>query len=310
MNLRYLSFGCHNLTAGSSRTRSERLVHCALDLGLTRFDVAPSYGLGTAERMLGDALGPRRSDPTIDITTKFGILPTRHGAIKAWLREPVRLARRLTGKAEAAGAPGFVAAQGGASPMTEPSEHPDADPRTPAQAAERSLRALRVERLGALLTHEAVVRARRGAVIDGLSELQSRGVIGKFGHSGELANVLPMLAGADVATRIAQVSILDIPTLPPVGEVRGFNLARLAHGLLADPITLDTLLGTFDAIDTGTAMSAALAWAHRAWPEAVFLINASTPERLTALVTKLDDARLARWVDASAARIAELLVPE
>ena len=121
---------------------------------------------------------------------------------------------------------------------------------------------------------------------------------------------MPLLRGADVANRIAQVSILDIPMLPPVGEVRGFNLSRLAHRLLADPITLDALLGTCDAIDTGTAMSAALAWAHRAWPEAVFLINASSPERLTALVSKLDDARLSRWLDAGAARITELMVQE
>ena len=310
MNLRYLSFGCHNLTAGSSRARSERLVHCALDLGITRFDVAPSYGLGTAERMLGDALGARRSDPAIQITTKFGILPGRHGAIKAWLREPVRLARRLTGRAETAGAAGFTSAEAETGPKADPDDHPNADPRSPAQAAERSLRALRVERVGVLLTHEGVASARRGAVLDGLAALQSQGKIGRFGHSGELSNVLPLLRGADVANRIAQVSILDIPMLPPVGEVRGFNLSRLAHLLLADPITLDALLGTCDAIDTGTAMSAALAWAHRAWPEAVFLINASSPERLTALVSKLDDARLSRWLDAGAARITELMVQE
>lgn len=306
MTVPYLSLGCHNLTAGSSRARSERLVRSALDLGITRFDVAPSYGLGTAERMLGDALGARRTDPDIEITTKFGILPPRHGALKAWLREPVRLARRLSGRTIAVDAARTVPALS-ASAATGPAPDPNADPRTPEQAVERSLRALRVERLGVLLTHEAVAPARHADVLHGLSALQQAGKIGRFGHSGELANVAALLDNAARTDRIAQVSVFDMPKLPPASEVRGFNFARLAHRLLADPLTLAALLEEFKVADMGTAISAALGWAHRAYPNAILLINASTPERLAAVVAPLADGGLSRWLDANGARVAALV---
>ena len=44
-------------------------IHKALDLGITLFDTADSYGLGRAERILGKALGPRRKD--IVLVSKF-----------------------------------------------------------------------------------------------------------------------------------------------------------------------------------------------------------------------------------------------
>lgn len=43
----------------------------AVDLGITCFDTAPAYGLGRAEEVLADALGPRRKD--VAIVTKCGI---------------------------------------------------------------------------------------------------------------------------------------------------------------------------------------------------------------------------------------------
>src|SRR5262245_21817575 len=82
-----LSFGCHNITGGSSLGHSIRLIHCAIDHGITNFDVAPSYGLGAAERVLGQAL-QRKS--VVEVTTKFGIEPKQFGAILAWGREPYK----------------------------------------------------------------------------------------------------------------------------------------------------------------------------------------------------------------------------
>ena len=42
----------------------------AIDLGVTCFDTAPAYGLGRAEAILGQALGPRRKD--VIVITKCG----------------------------------------------------------------------------------------------------------------------------------------------------------------------------------------------------------------------------------------------
>lgn len=46
-------------------------VHTALDKGITFFDTADTYGLGTSEKILGQALGVRRKD--VVIATKFGV---------------------------------------------------------------------------------------------------------------------------------------------------------------------------------------------------------------------------------------------
>lgn len=43
----------------------------AIDLGVTCFDTAPAYGLGRAERVLAEALGPRRQE--VIVVTKCGI---------------------------------------------------------------------------------------------------------------------------------------------------------------------------------------------------------------------------------------------
>jgi aryl-alcohol dehydrogenase-like predicted oxidoreductase len=64
-----LGLGCGGL--GESRVtdgEAERLVHAALDLGITLFDVARSYG--AAEERLGRALGPRRAG--VVLSTKGG----------------------------------------------------------------------------------------------------------------------------------------------------------------------------------------------------------------------------------------------
>jgi aryl-alcohol dehydrogenase-like predicted oxidoreductase len=48
-----------------------RLVHCAIDHGITSFDTAPLYGAGESERILGKALAGRRAG--VQILTKCGL---------------------------------------------------------------------------------------------------------------------------------------------------------------------------------------------------------------------------------------------
>ncbi|MFG2792101.1 aldo/keto reductase [Streptomyces sp. NPDC048419] len=49
---------------------SVRAIHRALDLGVTFFDTADTYGAGHSERVLGRALGKRRAD--VAVATKWG----------------------------------------------------------------------------------------------------------------------------------------------------------------------------------------------------------------------------------------------
>lgn len=48
-----------------------KAVHTAIDMGITMFDTADTYGLGKSEKLLGAALGQNRKE--IVIATKFGV---------------------------------------------------------------------------------------------------------------------------------------------------------------------------------------------------------------------------------------------
>ncbi|NTV47786.1 MAG: aldo/keto reductase, partial [Chlorobiales bacterium] len=65
-----LGFGCAYLTGGIESKKNIKIVQAALDAGIRHFDVAPLYGLGTAEDVLGRAIVGRRSQVTL--ATKVG----------------------------------------------------------------------------------------------------------------------------------------------------------------------------------------------------------------------------------------------
>ena len=52
-----IGLGCGRLVGRSTLIQSARIVETALDLGIRYFDVAPSYGMGTAEEVLGHVTG-------------------------------------------------------------------------------------------------------------------------------------------------------------------------------------------------------------------------------------------------------------
>ena len=69
-----IGLGCMGLSAfyGPPTDRSEaiRLIHAAVDAGVTHFDTAEMYGMGHNEQLLGEALEDRRDQ--VRIATKFG----------------------------------------------------------------------------------------------------------------------------------------------------------------------------------------------------------------------------------------------
>lgn len=68
-----IGLGCNNLAGRLDHDASMRVVHAALDQGITFFDTADVYPLGKSgmsEQYLGEALGNRRKD--VVIATKFG----------------------------------------------------------------------------------------------------------------------------------------------------------------------------------------------------------------------------------------------
>mgnify|MGYP001062214028 CR=1 FL=1 len=69
-----VGLGCNNFAARLDHEATRRVVHAALDHGITLFDTADVYGRpvrhGGSEEYLGAALGPRRKN--IVLATKFG----------------------------------------------------------------------------------------------------------------------------------------------------------------------------------------------------------------------------------------------
>jgi aryl-alcohol dehydrogenase-like predicted oxidoreductase len=84
--------GCPMGGYGWGNTSEQELigaVHKALEMGITMFDTADTYGLGQSEKTLGKALGGRRSD--VIIASKFGVRikngKTFYDNSRAWICE-------------------------------------------------------------------------------------------------------------------------------------------------------------------------------------------------------------------------------
>lgn len=65
-----IGLGCGRLVGRSSLRDSAKIIELALKLGIRYFDVAPSYGMGTAEEVIGAVIG---NSNQIAVATKVGI---------------------------------------------------------------------------------------------------------------------------------------------------------------------------------------------------------------------------------------------
>lgn len=91
-----IGLGCNNfggMIEGLDTEASRRVVHAALDAGITLFDTADSYGAdGGSETVLGQVLGPRRQD--IVLATKFAspmnrAVSTRYNGSRSYIMTAV-----------------------------------------------------------------------------------------------------------------------------------------------------------------------------------------------------------------------------
>jgi aryl-alcohol dehydrogenase-like predicted oxidoreductase len=83
-----VGLGCNNFGRRVDAEGTARVVHAALDEGITFFDTADIYGRGQSEEMLGAALKGRRQD--VVIASKFG--HSSGGAGRGGSREWIRVA--------------------------------------------------------------------------------------------------------------------------------------------------------------------------------------------------------------------------
>jgi len=78
-----IGLGCGRLVGRSALVQSASIVEAALDLGIRYFDTAPSYGMGTAEEVLGHVIGDSKE---VVIATKVGIPRPHYSARNSFLR--------------------------------------------------------------------------------------------------------------------------------------------------------------------------------------------------------------------------------
>ena len=76
-----VGLGCNNFGGRIDLEASRKVVHKAIDLGITLFDTADTYGnFGGSETCLGEILGARRKD--IVLASKFGMAMNAEGTVK------------------------------------------------------------------------------------------------------------------------------------------------------------------------------------------------------------------------------------
>lgn len=254
-----LGFGCASLGSRISAADGSRAVACAIDLGLAWFDVAPPYGDGHAEALLGQSLRGKRANAVI--CTKFGIAPPQ-------VPLAARLVRPLARKVVSA-FPHLRAAAARARPV---GTRLAIDPNAIEASVTRSLRMLGTDYVDVLAVHEPNLEdAANTGIFEVLGRLVERGMVRAVSVAGtpesldivarsrqpidiaqfpdtpfsNTATALrtafsaarPMFVthgvfGSSIAERLAQVSPAERAKLTAIAERRGVELSAWPHDLL------------------------------------------------------------------------------
>jgi D-threo-aldose 1-dehydrogenase len=219
-----LGLGCADLFR-LPPTERDRLLAAAYDEGIRHYDVAPMYGLGSAERELGRFANGRREE--LVIATKFGIAPTWAGRLLAPVQRPlVRLRGRGGGGDPRSGAVGRALYS---------SHYDEAAAR---RSLEASLRALRTDYVDLLFLHEPSPGERPDDDVRAfLESAVAAGTIRSWGIAGEPAAVDVPVPVAQVRADIFDRSLRRVPARAAIafGAI-GRALPRILTHVRSDPL--------------------------------------------------------------------------
>lgn len=178
-----VGFGCSNLGSDLSYRESCALIETAYAAGFRHFDVAPSYGHGQAERVLGDVLRTVRNE--VCLVTKAGIShPRGASSLQAVKRLLAPVKKLLPGlwasgaqRARRATAPRgqFSAAQVSAS-------------------IQESLVRLRTQRIDWLLLHDITVNELSEETLRALADAIAAGHVNGVGLGTSVADTKSIIA--------------------------------------------------------------------------------------------------------------------
>ena len=174
-----LAIGTSRLMGATSMRASLALLEAAFEAGIRHVDTAPSYGVGEAERCLGEFL--KRHRGAVTVTTKYGISAPKNPGL-------LRVARMLVRP---------VIARSGAikrklqhaMAQTHTSSRPTLNVADAREALENSLRVLGMEHIDIWLLHEARAEDLDDDLLGFLEESVRAGKVGAFGVGSESSKV-------------------------------------------------------------------------------------------------------------------------
>ena len=274
-----LVLGTARIAGGVSEAAAVSLVQNAFDSGICYVDTAPSYGSGTAEAVVGQALA---GHPHIAVTTKLG--SARPG--QPWLRTFARKLKRLAGPASAPlaeFAPAWIESPSGS----------DFTPDGMAQSLEISRE--RLGRIDQLLLHDVSASEVTPALLERLIRLsRSVGALGGYASYAQWDPVLDQCFEPEMTAQCApQPAWLLGNAAPPTKRpLRVHSVVKTGLALAEiNPLFANALQQAerlIPARDPLTARLAALyALAANRVPAAGLLITSSHRARLDAVLAAL-----------------------
>ncbi|MBL8536031.1 MAG: aldo/keto reductase [Hyphomonadaceae bacterium] len=192
-----------------SEAEALTLLETALDHGIQHFDTAPLYGWGASEARLGALAARRRADMVL--VTKVGL-------------DPPNLVQRVAGKFLRGAAPDLVNAQRG---LFSPA-HVRA-------SVERSLAALRTDRIDALLLHEVRAGEISAPLLETLAALKREGKVIRVGLATQPNETTAILNAHRGIFEVIQVSLAGLAAVESADL--GANALRVVHSVLAARLT-------------------------------------------------------------------------
>jgi hypothetical protein len=219
-----IGFGCASLGSRVSAPAASRAVALALDLGVTWFDVAPPYGDGRAEGLLGRFLRGRRH--AVVICTKFGIQRPHISAGQRLIRP---LARSLVAA--------FPRLRGFARSSRATGRRGVIDPTTIESSLKESLRQLATDYIDVLAVHEpSLGDVHNSEVFEVMRRLVERGMVRAIAVAGSPDAVLAAIEagqGIDCAqfpTSIINDNFSRVRQMMPSGA----PTLLVTHGVFSD----------------------------------------------------------------------------
>jgi aryl-alcohol dehydrogenase-like predicted oxidoreductase len=199
-----LGFGCASLGSRISARQGQNALARAFEHGVTWYDVAPPYGDGNAEGLLGTFLEGRRD--RVAICTKVGIPRVNPGFAKRVIRPAMRLAIKA-----------FPRLRQTVAPLRQ-NMHITMPPEAIENSVIESLRLLRTDYIDVLALHEpTVAMCEDPAILNMLQSLVKKGYVRALSIAGGLDAIV---AGSTASQLFSFAQFQDNPFLQAAAQLR------------------------------------------------------------------------------------------